>query len=1414
MSENTYISNKYVFTDIYNDINLAPTKKLTIDPTSDTFKLEYDLTTVPKTFIIDSDGMNWTDGTTTLTTPLEKIGALADAFPSVEIAPDTTTLSINDKIIVSDSTNIINIDGGSDPNINIGNGVDTCVINNDGITINIPSEITTCEFTKTGLIQESLFGSVSSLDANNFKISIGPGDVDRIESSYESYKYTGFDGKKNTIDIGTVYYTDGSSGYGEIKLSNTSDGGGTNNTTTLNQTDLIQSVETGGVKTSISASIVDIINSANGTGDYVTLDTTQTVTGEKTFELFNISDSGNTGDSVNITPYQMTQYVGGSPIIGGNLFNMIAAGNLQQSQGLVTISGDETITGSKTFNNQVLFESFAPHCDTLATYGNDLTTKAYVDALVGSNTGSGLIFYLDQSLTSDITAYKTLTTTYYYDEPTVYLTTPSLGSNNISGFITDATIPYVYGSPISAGLFSMNIFAYVSVNTGQLNMHFTINKYSTIDSSITLISTSGNTSDINGTNSNAPDLYHMSCSFPETTFLTTDRLLILLYSTGTGMGGGATLTTCYEGSYYSYLNTPISSGGNILTQNNNWTGTNNFTTTTTAPTTATSDSSSNVATTSYVKTNLASYITGSAAASTFQTIAGMSAYLTNTNAASTYQPISGMSSYLTTANASTTYLTKVNPIVSSGSLTMQPNTNILYGNTGTLSIGNTANNATLGTGLRIPKYIDGNDLSAGIFIGYNHIGGFLRSNLAIVANGIGSASQLYSDYISPQTSDTGTLNIGAGLTTGNVNIGNISMSGTTTLYGSSPSLSSTPATGDSTNKIATTAYVKNNLLSYLTSAIASSTYQTISGMSSYLTVANATSTYQTISGMVNYLTTATATTTYQTIAGMSAYLTSTTAASTYQTIAGMTNYLTSAVAASTYQTISGMSSYLTTSSAASTYLSISSASSTYQTIANMTNYLTSAIASSTYQTIAGMSSYLTTSNAASIYQTISGMSSYLTIADASTTYQTIADMVNYLTTTTASTTYQTIAGMGSYLTIAEASSTYAPIDNASFTGSFTTPPYIDSSMTTQGHLFYNVNGTVSISEQASQTYIGNPTGNITLPSVVINLGNTAYTTEVKIASAAFYVDSPAMLGPNIVDQYTSGDVTLYNNINGALYLNNNSVQRTHIGNTTGGTRTYGTLYTSSTLENIVPANNNFIYNTTTGTWNGGSVASTVNLGNGACGSINIGSSTQTGATTISSGTTTTVGSTTQSGNTTIQSNSTTGNIVLKNPLRIENTIAFTSFNQIGYFHGTFTNTGYSYYTNTGGNLKLCSTSNPTPVQLPIGTYMVTAFVNFACTAGATAGVLSQLNTGYTLGTLATYNNTRTTVCGLDNQSDIVRAANTTRTASATSCSWTAYIYNPNPLNYIGVYAIVNISTAFVGGSVGANIISWQLTRLA
>jgi hypothetical protein len=90
---------------------------------------------------------------------------------------------------------------------------------------------------------------------------------------------------------------------------------------------------------------------------------------------------------------------------------------------------------------------------------------------------------------------------------------------------------------------------------------------------------------------------------------------------------------------------------------------------------------------------------------------------------------------------------------------------------------------------------------------------------------------------------------------------------------------------------ATTEFVNNVLGSYLTTANAASTYQTISGMSIYLLGSQAALTYQPITLMDNYVTSIYALATFQTITNMSNYLTQSSAALIYQTISNMTNYL-------------------------------------------------------------------------------------------------------------------------------------------------------------------------------------------------------------------------------------------------------------------------------------------------------------------------------------------------------------------------------------------------------------------------------------------------------------------------------------------------------------------------------------------
>jgi hypothetical protein len=95
---------------------------------------------------------------------------------------------------------------------------------------------------------------------------------------------------------------------------------------------------------------------------------------------------------------------------------------------------------------------------------------------------------------------------------------------------------------------------------------------------------------------------------------------------------------------------------------------------------------------------------------------------------------------------------------------------------------------------------------------------------------------------------------------------------------------------------------------YLTTSVASSTYQTISGMSSYLTTSSAATTYATRASP-----TFTGTVTIPAGANISGYAT--------QSYVQSQNFLTTSSASSIYQTISGMSSYITTSNAQNAFAS-------------------------------------------------------------------------------------------------------------------------------------------------------------------------------------------------------------------------------------------------------------------------------------------------------------------------------------------------------------------------------------------------------------------------------------------------------------------------------------------------------------
>ena len=76
--------------------------------------LQYNLNSTPhKFFDITPSGVSWTNGTTTLTTSLDRLAAVETAFTSIELPPNTTTLKVNDTIQLSNGTQTSTINNNS-----------------------------------------------------------------------------------------------------------------------------------------------------------------------------------------------------------------------------------------------------------------------------------------------------------------------------------------------------------------------------------------------------------------------------------------------------------------------------------------------------------------------------------------------------------------------------------------------------------------------------------------------------------------------------------------------------------------------------------------------------------------------------------------------------------------------------------------------------------------------------------------------------------------------------------------------------------------------------------------------------------------------------------------------------------------------------------------------------------------------------------------------------------------------------------------------------------------------------------------------------------------------------------------------------------------------------------------------------
>ena len=419
----------------------------------------------------------------------------------------------------------------------------------------------------------------------------------------------------------------------------------------------------------------------------------------------------------------------------------------------------------------------------------------------------------------------------------------------------------------------------------------------------------------------------------------------------------------------------------------------------------------------------------------------------------------------------------------------------------------------------------------------------------------------------------------------------------------------TPSLSDDDTSLATTAFVKGQgyitsaaLSPYLLSSTAASTYQTLSGMSSYLTTASAASTYATIlepsvDGILTIEPSGTNSAQVQVqqdannyirlLPGTDITFVSSNAikwrftptelrfpdAST-QSVAypGSSGFLLKAdnlsglASTSTARTNLGLgtmavetaSNYLTTASAASTYFTIASASNkadlasptftgvpaaptaspgTNTTQLATTAFVTAAVSASTGATWGSITGTLSSQT-----DLQSALDAKLSTSTAASTYQTLSGMSSYLTTSTAASTYQTIAGMSSYLTTASAASTYATLASPALTGNPTAPTPStgdnDTSIATtafvkaQGYLtsapVTSVAGktgavTLVVADVSGAAPLASPTftGTVTIPS---GASISGYATTASLASYA-PLASPALTGTPTAPTASAGTST-------------------------------------------------------------------------------------------------------------------------------------------------------------------------------------------------------------------------------------------------------------------------------------------------
>jgi hypothetical protein len=174
-----------------NNSTLERNVTLTMDGTSQGLVLQYDKLTVdPKTFTITHNGINYKDNTNNDTTSLQRLAQVQQLFQAVVLPPDSTTLQINNRLLLQDPayntvSGSMSVDSGGNVRIDASGNLilnplnPLGTINASGKTINIGGgQIHNC-----GLINSQNNNDITIQGSGTGNIILRTGDTDRLTIS-------------------------------------------------------------------------------------------------------------------------------------------------------------------------------------------------------------------------------------------------------------------------------------------------------------------------------------------------------------------------------------------------------------------------------------------------------------------------------------------------------------------------------------------------------------------------------------------------------------------------------------------------------------------------------------------------------------------------------------------------------------------------------------------------------------------------------------------------------------------------------------------------------------------------------------------------------------------------------------------------------------------------------------------------------------------------------------------------------------------------------------------------------------------------------------------------------------------------------------------------------------------------------